>query len=142
MKLSYPALLISDPTRPSEYAVEVPDLPGCATGGNSLAEALLMAQDAVGGWVLSELEEGGTIPKASKPEDIHPYGPHQSVIIVPVDMDAYATKYGRKSTRKNVTIPSWLDTWANEQGLNYSKILSKALEDEYEESSRRQLQAA
>lgn len=91
MRLSYPALLISDPTRPGEYAVEVPDLPGCATGGDRLDEALLMAQDAVAGWVLSELEEGGAMPKASRPEDIHQYGSHQRVIIVSVDVDEHAT---------------------------------------------------
>lgn len=101
MRLSYPAILISDPTRPGEYAVEVPDLPGCATGGDSLVEALRMAQDAVAGWVLSELEEGGAIPKASRPEDVRPYGPHQRVVTVSVDVDEYAARYGyRKQSRR------------------------------------------
>lgn len=53
-----------------------------------------MAQDAVAGWALSELEEGCTIPKASRPEDIRPYGHHQQVIMVSVDVDEYAAGYG------------------------------------------------
>ena len=53
MKLVYPAVL-----RPCEendgYTVVVPDLPGCVTEGCTLADAILMAEDAatgrIGGW--------------------------------------------------------------------------------------------
>ena len=38
--------------------VEVPDLPGCVSEGDSLADAILMATDAACGWVLDELEDG------------------------------------------------------------------------------------
>ncbi|MDF7641067.1 type II toxin-antitoxin system HicB family antitoxin [Bifidobacterium sp. ESL0784] len=54
----------------SGYTVEVPDLPGCVTEGDSLAEAMLMAEDAASGWVLDELEDGKPSPKTSRLEDI------------------------------------------------------------------------
>lgn len=38
--------------------MEVPDLPGCVTEGDSLADAILMAADAASGRVLDELEDG------------------------------------------------------------------------------------
>ena len=51
MKLIYPACFyIDDET--GAYAVEVPDLPGCVTGGDTLADAILMGIDAASGWVL------------------------------------------------------------------------------------------
>ena len=58
MKLAYPAVFTPYEDGTEGYAVEFPDLPGCVTGGDTMAEAILMAQDAAGGWVLTELEEG------------------------------------------------------------------------------------
>lgn len=45
MKLTYPAIFYPC-EESSGYTVEVPDLPGCVSEGNSLAEAILMAEDA------------------------------------------------------------------------------------------------
>jgi predicted RNase H-like HicB family nuclease len=42
--------------------VEVPDLPGCVSEGDSLAEAIIMGTDAASGWVLTELEDGKPAP--------------------------------------------------------------------------------
>lgn len=47
------------------YTVLFPDLPGCITEGDSLAEAILMATDAACGWILNELEEGRNPPSAT-----------------------------------------------------------------------------
>ena len=40
-------------------------------------------------------------------------------------------KYGRKSVRKNVTIPAWLDTFGEQAGINYSQVLREGLERRY-----------
>ncbi|MDR1663372.1 MAG: type II toxin-antitoxin system HicB family antitoxin [Clostridiales bacterium] len=37
MKLTYPAVFYKD-EKSGAYAVEVPDLPGCATGGNTYGD--------------------------------------------------------------------------------------------------------
>ena len=48
MKLVYKAIFT--PFEDGEgYTGEVPDLPGCVTEGNSLAEAIEMGQDAASG---------------------------------------------------------------------------------------------
>ena len=39
---------------------------GCISGGYFLVEAIDMGIDAVSGWVLSEIEDGNNIPKASE----------------------------------------------------------------------------
>ena len=50
-------------------------------------------------------------------------------------MDAYATKYGNKSVRKNLTIPAWLNTFAETEKLNVSKVLQQALTTLYEKKA-------
>lgn len=130
MKLVYPACFYKE-DEGDGYAVVVPDLPGCATGGDSLAEALLMAVDAASGWVLDELEDGKSIPPASEPEDIRPE-PGGFVSLLVLDMDAYTEKYGRKAVRKNLTIPAWLNTFAEANRINFSQVLQDSLIEMYQ----------
>lgn len=62
MNLVYPAVFYPDPDS-SSFAVTVPDLPGCVSGGDSLADAIAMGEDAASGWILRELEDGKEIPR-------------------------------------------------------------------------------
>ena len=43
-------------------------------------------------------------------------------------MAAYMRKYHSKKVRKNVTIPEWLNDLAEENNLNFSQVLTEALE--------------
>ena len=130
MKLTYPACFYQDDTS-SGYAVVVPDLPGCVSGGDTLADAILMATDAASGWVLDELEDGNPIPHASLLEDIHPE-PGGFVSMLVLDMDAYAEKYGNKAVRKNLTIPAWLNTFAESNHVNFSQLLQESLTEMFQ----------
>lgn len=130
MKLVYPAIF--EPWDDGNgYTVTVPDLPGCTTEGDTLAEAILMAEDAASGWVLDELEDGKPVPAASKPERIHA-APGCLVNLLVLDMDAYAEKYGSKAVRKNLTIPAWLNTFAEQHNINFSQVLQDALNKLYQ----------
>jgi len=123
MRLTYPAIFYEGE---GGYAVEVPDLPGCTSGGASLAEAIIMGTDAASGWVLTDLEDGKPAPKASPLESIHPDdGGFVSMLVL--DMDAYAEKYGNKAVRKNLTIPAWLNTFAEARHINFSQVLQDSL---------------
>jgi predicted RNase H-like HicB family nuclease len=123
MKLTYPAIFYEGE---GGYAVEVPDLPGCVSGGETLVEAILMGTDAASGWVLTELEDGRPIPKASSIEDIRPEtGGFVSLLLL--DMEAYAEKYGNKAVRKNLTIPAWLNAFAESRRINFSQVLQDSL---------------
>ena len=70
MKLAYPACFYPGEEKEGSYAVVVPDLPGCVSGGDSLEEAFFMATDAASGWVLDELEDGKPVPPASPIKEI------------------------------------------------------------------------
>ncbi len=126
MKLVYPAIFTPYEDGTGGYAVEFPDLPGCVTGGDDMAEAVFMAEDAASGWVLTELEEGRAVPGAGNLSDI-PVEPGQIVSLVALDMDAYAAKYGRNAVKKTLTIPAWLNTFAEKNGISCSKVLQEAL---------------
>jgi len=129
MKLIYPACFYKD-NADGSYAVVVPDLPGCVSGGDTLADAILMASDAASGWVLDELEDGNAIPSASKPDNLHPdSGGFISMLVL--DMENYTEKYGKKAVRKNLTIPAWLNTFAESNEINFSQILQEALLEVY-----------
>lgn len=126
MRLVYPAVFTPYEDGSGGYAVEFPDLPGCVTGGDDMAEAIFMAEDAASGWVLTELEDGKKAPRASKLTDIATE-PGQFVNMVALDMDAYAAKYGSRAVKKTLTIPAWLNTYAEEHGISCSSVLQEAL---------------
>lgn len=136
MKLTYPACFY--PCQNSNgYTVVVPDLPGCVSEGNSLADAITMGTDAAAGWVLDELEDGHPVPKSSTVSDIHLDSdfPGGFVSVLALDMDAYAEKYGNKAVRKNLTIPAWLNTFAEKNNVNFSQVLQEALSNMYQKQN-------
>lgn len=128
MKLVYGACFYPLSDKPG-YTVSFPDLPGCVTEGSDLVSAIEMAIDAASGWVLDELEDGKTIPKATPIDaiklDSEFTGGFVNAIVL--DMDAYAEKHGEKATRKNVTLPNWLNTQAERANINFSQTLQDAL---------------
>lgn len=126
MKLVYPAIFTPYEDETGGYAVEFPDLPGCVTGGDDMAEALFMAEDAASGWILTELEDGKKIPEASEYSQIHTKE-GQLVSLVALDMESYAAKYGSKAIKKTLTIPAWLNTFVEQNGISCSKVLQEAL---------------
>lgn len=128
MKYIYPVCIY--PGDVSGYTVIVPDLPGCVTEGETIAEALEQAIDAASGWVLDELEEGRKAPNASAAEKIKTDEYENGMVsVIMLDIDAYAEKYGSKAVRKNCTIPAWLNTAAEKAHLNFSQILQNALQE-------------
>lgn len=125
MKLIYPAIFT--PCLEKEgYTVEVPDLPGCISEGDSLMNAIEMATDAASGWILLELEDGHSYPAPSDPLAISvPGGSFINLLVL--DIDSYAEKYGQKSVRKNITIPAWMNAFGEKNHINFSKVLQDAL---------------
>lgn len=125
MKLAYPAIFTPDPEY-GGYTVTFPDLPGCVTQGDTLAEAIFMAEDAASGWILDDFESGIAPPKPSPAESFQ-LDSGSFVNIIALDMDSYAEKYGSNAVRKNVTIPAWLNTMAEKNNVNFSSVLQDGL---------------
>jgi len=90
-----------------------------------------MATDAASGWVLDELEDGKAIPPASAFEDVQPDSGGLINVLV-LDMNSYAEKYGNKAVRKNLTIPAWLNTFAESNHVNFSQVLQESLTEMFQ----------
>ena len=123
MKLVHPAIFTPF-DEGNGFTVEVPDLPGCVTEGDNLVEAIEMGTDAASGWILGEIEDGNSFPAASMALEA-PAGSFVNLLVL--DMDSYAEQYGSKAVRRNITVPAWLDTYAQKNHLSLSKVVQDSL---------------
>jgi predicted RNase H-like HicB family nuclease len=67
---SYIAILVPDRDE-GGYSVLFPDLPGCVTQGDDLADAQTMAVDALSVWIASMVAHGDPVPVQRPLEAIH-----------------------------------------------------------------------
>lgn len=126
MKLVYPACFYKEDD--GGYSVVVPDLKGCCTQGDTLEDAIEMAQDAALGWLLLAVEDNETIPQASDINDVQLEFPNGFKTLLLLDLGMYSQKYGnRKSIKKTLTIPVWLNETAEKYNINFSQTLQDAL---------------
>jgi antitoxin HicB len=68
MSTHYIAILV--PEHGGGWSVLLPDLPGCATHGASVHEAIVTASDAAAGWLAASRERGDEIAAPRPYEDI------------------------------------------------------------------------
>lgn len=122
MKQIYPIILT--PESDGGYSVFVPDL-DIGTQGETIAECIDMARDAIGLWGICEQDAGRTIPTASKLSPIHTKD--ELVTLVDVDFDAYRRANDMRAVRRNVTLPSYLNELGEKAGLNFSQVLQDGL---------------
>ncbi|WP_028255208.1 type II toxin-antitoxin system HicB family antitoxin [Veillonella magna] len=128
-KEMYPAVFSADVN--GGYTVSFPDLLGCVTEGDTLTEAVDMAEDALGLYLYSLLEDGEELPKPSDPVTIK-CEDGEFIDLVKWDEEEYLKKTDNKAVKKTLTIPSWLNHKAEAKKLNFSKILQRALREELE----------
>ena len=122
----YPAIFEKESV--GGYSVYFPDLPGCVTEGDTMEEALDMAKDAVGIYLTVLEEEGKAFPVASDPAKLCPEE-NGFVALVDMDMLAYKQKHDKRAVKKTLSIPQWLNTMAEREGINFSNILQRALKE-------------
>jgi antitoxin HicB len=68
MTLNYPVRTCADPE--GGFFIEIPDLPGCMSQGDTIEEAYAMIEDAKRAWLEVEIEDGRPIPE---PQEINAY---------------------------------------------------------------------
>lgn len=124
MKLCYPIIL----TEMDEggYLVYVPDI-DINTFGTDKSDAIYMARDAISLMIVTLQDEGEPIPPPSDISAIKSEEKGAIVTLVDCDIDAYRRMLEKRSVRKNVTIPSWLNEAAEKQNINFSAVLQAAL---------------
>ena len=126
MKLIYPAVF-TPYFDEGGYDVTIPDLPDCMASGDTLADAIEDAVNQASGAILSIMEKGGDVPPASEYQYIKLEDPDDFVSLIVLDMGAYSDAHAKKSVRKNITIPAWLNAYGEAHQVNFSKVLQDAL---------------
>ena len=108
------------------YAISFPDVPGCYTGGATLAEAISMAEDALCLMLYDREEDGEPIPVPTDMLAI-PVQENAFVNLIACDTVEYRKFYDNRAIKKTLTIPNWLNTLADREGLNFSQVLQEGL---------------
>lgn len=118
--LTYPAIFTFED---NQYWVKFIDLEGCFSDGNTLAEAMENAKEAMGLYLedLDEYPECTTDIKSIKLDK------NQIISFVSIDLVEHKRKYENKSVKKTLSIPAWLNTVAEKENINFSQLLQKAL---------------
>ena len=127
MKYAYTAVFT--PEKNGLFSVNFPDLQGCYTSGDNMADAVYMAQDVLNLTLYDLEQDNKPIPEASKPHGIKVTG-EQFTSVIAVDTETYRRFYENKSVKKTLTIPMWLNEQAERANVNFSQTLQKALKSE------------
>lgn len=120
MKTAYPAIMHEEK---GQYWVEFPDLEGCFSDGETMAEAAVNAEEALGAYLCSLMDRELPVPPAS---DIRAVQPGDGfVTLVATDPQKYHRS--TKAVKKTLTIPEWLNIEAEKRHVNFSSVLQQAL---------------
>lgn len=136
MKQVYPTFILNtNDGSEHPFLVCVPDM-DIFTEGDSFADAIEMARDAIGLAGISMEDNKQDIPEPSEQSGALEKVQQDTEIIdfskgiltyVDVDFSEYRRKVDTKTVRRNVALPSWLNYEAEHAGINVSRVLQEAL---------------
>ena len=136
MKQVYPTFILNTIDGSSHpFLVCVPDME-IFTEGNTFADAIEMARDAIGLAGISMEDNKEELPVPSDQEaaiekvkqDTEDIDFSKGILTyVDVDFSEYRKKVDTKTVRRNVALPSWLNYEAEHAGINVSRVLQEAL---------------
>lgn len=132
MKTAYPVILSQGK---KFVVVYVPDFE-INTQGESIADAIEMARDAIGVVGIDMEDSGEILPKPTAVSKVKTDSESDIVTLVDVDFGEYRKKNDMRAVKKNCTIPSWLNFEAEKAGVNFSAILTSALKRELKIQNR------
>ncbi|MDR2666930.1 MAG: type II toxin-antitoxin system HicB family antitoxin [Holosporales bacterium] len=124
--MKYAYLAVFSPNNEEGYNVHVPDLPGCRSYGKNLADAIFMAEEATAMWLWHAELKSEPIPHPS--ESLTVKSPMFSSYIC-ADTNEYRKKHCNQAVKKTLSIPSWLNTQAEQSGINFSQLLKDAIKE-------------
>lgn len=109
-------------------SIEFPDLPGCLPCADTTEEAIKNAKEAMGLHLWSMEQDGDEIPE---PTPIHKISLEKGDVPVLIDvfMPPIRERLRTRFVKKTLSLPAWLAAKADDEGVNFSKVLQNALMD-------------
>ncbi|MDE5598800.1 MAG: type II toxin-antitoxin system HicB family antitoxin [Lachnospiraceae bacterium] len=136
MKQVYPTFIVNtNDGSEHPFLVCVPDME-IFTEGDTFADAIEMARDAIGAAGISMEDNKEELPTPSDQltaiekvkQDTGVIDFSEGILTyVDVDFFEYRKKVDTKTVRRNVALPSWLNYEAEHAGINVSRVLQEAL---------------
>lgn len=110
----------------SEISVYFPDLDGCITNGDTVDEAIQCANDVLKLHLYGMEQDDDPIPTPSAITSLS-LDSNEVPVLIDIYMKPFREKMNEKFVKKTLTIPNWMNTMAEEKGINFSKTLQEAL---------------
>ena len=111
-------------------SIDFPDLPGCcpcADKGDT-DMALKNAKEALGLHIWGMEQDGEEIPEPTKITDLT-FESGQVPVLIDVFMPPVRERINSRFVKKTLSLPAWLASKADEDGVNCSRIFQNALMD-------------
>lgn len=111
-------------------SIEFPDLPGCypCADKDNTDMALKNAKEALGLHIWGMEQDNEEIPAPSKITDLE-IEPGQVPVLIEVFMPPIRERINSRFVKKTLSLPAWLASKADEDGVNCSRIFQNALMD-------------
>jgi predicted RNase H-like HicB family nuclease len=114
-------------------SVYFPDVPGCISCGDDFDHAMKMAKEALALHIYGMEKDGEQAPERT--DRIPEIKSGDMVVPVSVYPDMFREEMNNRREKTTVTIPHWLKSAAEAEGLNYSRLLETAIKDALGEAS-------
>ena len=109
-------------------SIEFPDLPGCLPCAVTEDKAFVNAKEALGLHLYSMEQDGDDIPAATPAVELKP-DKDEVIALIDVFMPSVRDRINNQFVKKTLSIPAWLNTEAQRQGVNFSQVLQDALKE-------------
>ena len=120
-------LAVFETDKNSGISVYFPDVPGCVSCGDNFDHALQNAKEALALHIYGMEKDGEALPERT--DTIPEMSAGDMVVPVMVYPDVVKDEINNRREKTTVTIPHWLKSAAEAEGLNYSRLLETAIKE-------------
>ena len=125
-KYIYPAVF--HPEEDGGFSIFFPDIEGCYTCGDDLADGMEMAGDILPLMLVGLEDKNRDIPAPSAIAELE-MEKGDFATLIPCDTTRYRLLLNNMAVNKTLSIPAWLNERAVAAGINFSQVLQDALKE-------------
>jgi predicted RNase H-like HicB family nuclease len=127
-KLTYLAVFETDEN--PGISVYFPDVPGCVSCGDDFDHTLKMAKEALALHIYGMEKDGETLPERT--DAVPQTGGGDMIVPVSIFPDMVKEEMDNWREKTTITLPYWLKSAAEKEGVNFSRLLETALKETLE----------